>query len=466
MFGFGARKKQRPALAAPRQLSTREFEAMRAPVMAATATVPIGDPNAWDILFGKQQPGISPESAMAHGAFYRCISLIAGSIAMLDFNTFRVNPDDGHRERDIASPAARLISVRPNDRYSTTMLWRSVVADMLRHGNGIVWIQRKRDGTPIALEYIPWLRTAIRLDSIDGEPVQIYGLTRDSGQYVLAHSDDVLHIPGSPVWQLFRAMSPLTAYAMSVGIAISADAFAKAYFDNGSSPDGYLKYPASFKHGKDQADEIRQTWMARFGGRNRFLGPAILNDGGEYVPVSPINAADAQLIDARKIGVSDIGRIMGVPDHMLNMSDKATSFGKGLEELTQSFVDFTLGQHLKAIEDEVNYKLVRQSTKVAEFDREGFVRGDLKSRMEAFQIAMGGAQGPGSMTANEVRQKMNLGRSKDPNADRLITWPSSPTATQPDAGGNADPSVDAPEPKPSPSAETEPKPAPAPKGTP
>lgn len=402
-------------------------------LFAATATYPLSDPLAFENLFGPPRPGISPDLAMAHSAFYRCVFLIAGSIAMLNLNTYRVSPD-GHRERDDTSPASKLISLRPNGRMSITMLWRQIVSDMLTNGNGIGWIERDRDGTPLNLYPVPWNRVGIRLDNILGDEVQVYTLSLDNGRYVIAHQDDVLHIPGSSIWQIFRAMTPLTAYAMAAGIGLSADAFAKAYFDNGSSPDGYIKYPAGLAKGNDQADEIRNYWQRKFGGNQRFSGPAVLTEGGEFMPLA-INAADAQLLEARKFAVADIARVFGVPMHLLGETDRGTSFGKGLEELTQSFVDFTLGPHLRAIEDEVNFKLVRQSTKIAEFDREGFVRGDLKSRMEAFQLALGGAQGPGIITPNEARQKMNLSPSADPSADKLVLWPGSPKATAADAGG-------------------------------
>lgn len=438
----------------PRSMSPALFTR---PQAATSATYPLSDPLAFEKLFGPHLLGVSPDTAMNHSTFYRCVFLIAGSIAMLNFNTYKIG-EDGHREIDLTSPASKLISVRPNGRMSCTMLWRHIVSDMLMNGNGIAFIERDMNGKPLALYPVPWARVGIRLQWSGAGQIQVYTLTLDDGRYVVAHQDDVLHIPGSPVWQIFRALSPLQAYATAVGIGISADQFAKAYFDNGSSPDGYIKYPAGLTKGKDQADEIRTYWKERFGGHKRFSGPAVLTEGGEFVQVQ-LNAADAQLLDSRRFSVSDIGRVFGVPPHMLGETDKATSFGKGLEELTQSFVDFTLGPHLRAIEDEVNYKLVRQSTKTAEFDREGFVRGDLKSRMEAFQIALGGAQGPGIITPNEARQKMNLGPSQDPAADKLVTWPGSPKATPPDAGGNTEPNKSAPEPGTEPPA---PSPEPAP----
>jgi HK97 family phage portal protein len=415
-----------------------------------TATYPLSDPLAYEKLFGPRPAGVSVDKAMTHSAFYRCVFLIAGSISMLPFNVYKIQPN-GHRELVPEHPVAKLIGRRPNERLSPSIYWRSVTTDMLTAGNGVAWIERKSiySPQPKALHYVPWSRAGVRLDRFENEPLQTYVLTLDDGRMVTAHQDDVLHIPGSAYWQIFRAMSPLTAYAMAVGIGISADAFAKAYFDNGATPDGYITYPGGLigEKGKDAKAESRKYWMAQFGGDSRFAGPAILTDGGKFEQAH-INAADAQLLDSRRFTVEDVCRVFGVPLHLVSYSDKATPVAKGLEEQTQSFVDFTLGPHLKAIEDEVNHKLIRDPSFIAEFDREAFVRGDMKARMEAYQIALGGNNGPGVMTQNEVRGKLNLGRSDDPAADRLVTWKNGKeTAAQnADQGGAASPSP--PEPSP------------------
>lgn len=433
MFGFS--KRERLA----RQVQEAELELrladLRGKIQSAgtTATYPLSDPLAFEKLFGPMRSGVSPDTAMQHSAVYRCVFLIAGCVSMLPFVLYKKG-GNGHRERLDSDPLAKLIDKRPNPRLSASMFWRSQVTDMLLVGNGLAWIERK-GARPAALHYVPWSRAGVRLDRILDMPTQVYTLTLDDGRVITAHQDDVLHIPGSPRWDIFRAFSPLTAYAMSVGIGMSADTFAKAYFDNGSSPDGYISYPSGANVKKDHADEIRRHWMSKHGGENRFAGPAVLTDGGKFEPIK-INAADAQLLDSRRFSVEDIARIFGVPPHLLGQMDKATSFGKGLEELSQAFIDFTLGPHLQAIEDEVNYKLIRDDSLVAEFDREAFVRGDMLSRMQAYRAALGGNNGPGVMTQNEVRAKMNMGLSDDPRADTLVGW-TSPNGAPPEEGDEA-----------------------------
>lgn len=426
MFGFGRAARLRRDVAALRL--EKEARALREELFGvsagagSTATFPLSDPLAFEKLFGQAASGVSAETAMKHSAVYRCVFLIAGSIGMLPIIVY-AQARGGDREALPDLPAARLIAERPNPRLSPSMFWRQIVSDMLLNGNGVAWIERSVSGVPLGLYPVPWQRVGIRLDRIGGAPVQVYTLTMDDGRLVVAHQDDVLHIPGSAQWQLFRAMSPLTAYAVSAGIGMSADAFAKSYFDNSSSPDGYIKVPTPIK-GVEAADAIRADWMKHMGG-NRFAGPAVLPSGAEFAQLR-INAADAQLLDTRRFSVEDIGRIFGVPPHMLGALEKATSFGKGLEEQTQAFLDFTLGPHLKAIEDELNYKLVRARNRIVEFDREGFVRGDLKSRMEAIQIMLGGNNGPGLIDQNEGRRKLNLGPR--PGCDQIVKWPASAPA--------------------------------------
>jgi HK97 family phage portal protein len=434
MFGWSKRERLKRAVEEARL--ENELAGLRGKIQNAgtSATYPLSDPLAYEKLFGPVRAGVSPEGAMAHAAYYGSIRLISGVIGMLPFCLYQKGTK-GHRTLIEGDARAGMIARRPNPRLSASIYWRSIVSDMLSNGNGVSWIER-RGAMPVRLHFVPWSRAGIRLDRILDEPTQVYTLTLDDGRVIQAHQDDVLHIPGSPRWEIFRAMSPLTAYAMAVGIGISADAFAKAYFDNGSSPDGYISYPGGISKTEQQSKEIRNHWMSKFGAENRFAGPAVLTDGGEFKEIR-INAADAQLLDTRKFSGEDISaRVFGVAPILLGYGDKSSNWGTGIEQLTRAFVEFTLGPHLKAIEEEVNYKVIRDEKLVAEFDRDAFIRGDLLARMQAFRTALGGNNGPGVMTQNEVRVRLNLGEVADEAANTLVAW-SAPSA-QPESAKPTD----------------------------
>ena len=432
---LGLSRAERDLARLEREARTAELEARKeqvrnaAPGFGALATVGLSDPDAWFNLFRPAAHGVTAQTAMTHAAVYRCVFLIAASVSMLTFRSYRAagTPDEAE---DFDSPQARLIRERPNPRYARAGFWRSVVADMLLNGNGIVWIERNGAGLPLNLWWIPWPRVGVFFvkNPITGETALAYNLTLDDGRLVRAWQDDVLHFGGSPYWNLLFYTSPVTAYAQTVGIALDSERFAGAYYRNGTVTDSYVTFTG--KKTPDQAKEYRARLQERYAGGNAFSGPMMLDDGGEIKQLK-INAADAQIIEARGFNVDNIGMIFGVPPHLLNRSNKATSFGKGLEELTQSYIDFSVGPHLDAIEDEVNWKLYGQRARAARFDRDSFIRGDLKSRAEAMQILLGGAQGPGVASTNEARAKLGMPRKRGAQYDSILAWGAAPPKTGP-----------------------------------
>jgi HK97 family phage portal protein len=400
----------------------------------------LSDPNAYASLFGPQS-GMTADRALTHAVVYRCVFLIASAVTMLPLQTWR-SFGKADQDLDENSPQARLLGERPNRLYSSAGLWRSVLSDMLLKGNGIIWIERNGAGIPQNLYWIPWGRAGTFLfdNPVSGGHEVGYYLTLDNGRQVIATCDDVMHFGGSPRWNILFYESPITAYAQTVGIAIASDAYAKAYFDNSSSPDNAISYPGSLT---GKADEIRDKITERFGASNRFKGPLIL-DGGADIKQLRMNAADTQLIETRALNTDQIGMIFGVPSHLLNQTSKATSFGKGLEEMTQAFIDFSIGPHLAMIEAEINAKMFGQRTRRAVFDRDGFVRGDLKSRSEAITTLLGGAQGPGVISRNDGRRKLGLPPRKEAEYDEILGW--GPPATPGDAIPK--PAAKTPEPEP------------------
>jgi HK97 family phage portal protein len=93
---------------------------------------------------------------------------------------------------------------------------------------------------------------------------------------------------------------------------------------------------------------------------------------------------------------------------MIGANDTTTSWGTGIEQMTLGFVKFTLQTYLNRIEQEINRKFFKTTKYFVEFNLDGLLRGDSKSEGEYLRQARGGSQGPGWMTANEVRRVKNL----------------------------------------------------------
>jgi HK97 family phage portal protein len=374
--------------------------------------------DSWTNVGAMAGQAVNPETAMTHTAVYRAVSLIAGAIAMIPCDTFvRAQTKGGRDVRKISNrPAASLLTDQPNLRMSRTVFWRQVVSQMLLRGNGVVWIERNRNGQPLALWPIPFERVITYL-SEDGQRLR-YQFWLDNSERILADQDDILHFPGSPQWMGLACKTPIRAMADAVGIGLEANAYARLYFQNDATPPGYISYEGIL-NSESQANEIRNYFASKFGGQNRHSGPAVLTNGGKFNQLI-LNAEDAQLLETRRFQIEDIARVFGVPRHLLGMDE--TSWGSGIEALSQGFVTFTLDPHLTAIQDEVNRKLYGNGPDYCEFNRDALVQTDLKSKNDSYRAALGGSAGPGWLTPNEIRRMQNLSPLPDPAADQLVDW--------------------------------------------
>src|SRR5207253_1298542 len=109
-------------------------------------------------------------------------------------------------------------------------------------------------------------------------------------------------------------------------------------------------------------------------------------------------------IELMRYGVADISRFYGVPLHLLNETDKATSWGSGLSEQTLAFLIFSFNPDLCRMENEINYKLLGGGGNYyAEFDRDALLEMDPAKAAEIAQKEIAS----GSLLINERRRHKN-----------------------------------------------------------
>ena len=123
-----------------------------------------------------------------------------------------------------------------------------------------------------------------------------------------------------------------------------------------------------------------------------------------FVPLSMPNN-EAQFLETRKFQVTEICRIFRVPPHMIGDLERATF--SNIESQNISFAVHTIRPWLVRIEQAINKTLIPENEKgryYAQFNIDGLMRGDYKSRMEGYAIA----RQNGWMSANDIRALENL----------------------------------------------------------
>lgn len=395
----------------------------------AQASIPVSSvtrgTEMFDILtggFGMAGTGIpvTEHTAMCVSAVYACVGLIGGAIAALPFHIFK-RVGEGRERQD--SDLWWLFNESPWNNWTAASAWSFVAQSIALKGDGFWRIRRVTPYTNAIAGFQPYHPDTVQPFRHDGRVV--YRLVNDDGTVEIVDQDDMLHFPGVGFDGL-RSLTPIrAALRVPAGIALAADEFAGAFFKNGARPDFALKTEG--KLDEAQAKLLRETWAARHGGPSNSHLPAILT-GGLEVQQLTMSAEDAQLLSTRKFQVEDIARIFGVPPHMIGYTEKTTSWGSGVEQMSIGFVRYTLSRYLDAIQQEINRKVWPRSLRVyGEFNRDALLEGDAKAQAEYFAKALGGPGTQGWMTINEVRRLKNLKPIK--GGDDVIFAGSAPAET-------------------------------------
>lgn len=352
---------------------------------------------------------VTVDRAMQLSAVSACVRLLAESIASLPLNVYRRRADGG-RTRVTNIPEYRLLHDEPNP-LMTSFVWReTTAAHLLLWGNSFSVIQRGDGATPTAL--LPLLPQHVRvLKQSNGElAYHVSGL----GMNQVINQADMLHIPGL-AFDGMVGMSPIKYAAQSIGLGLAAEAYGAGFFGNSSIPSGFIT--TSMKLTPEQARAIGQRWAENYGA-SRSQGTAVLDNGTEFKRVT-IPPEEAQFIETRKFQLADIARWYRVPPHMIGDLERSTF--SNIEHQGLQFVTHTLRPWLVRLEQEITRKLFPSSTEgqpselYVEFNVEGLLRGDVKSRYEAYAI---GRQW-GWLSTNDIRGRENLEPVADGDKDYL-----------------------------------------------
>ena len=130
----------------------------------------------------------------------------------------------------------------------------------------------------------------------------------------------------------------------------------------------------------------------------------ILEEGLKWASTS-IPPDSAQFLQTREFSVVDVARWFNLPPHKLK--DLARATFSNIEEQSLEFVKESLLPMIVMMEQELNRKLLRESEKGTfyfKFNLDGILRGDIKTRTEAYKNLMA----VGAISPNEIRQKEEM----------------------------------------------------------
>ena len=342
---------------------------------------------------------VNEQTAMRISVVYRCVSLIAGTIASLPCEVYRYK--GGKSELADDHPVYWLLHDEPNPLMTANTFWKNFLWWALMRGNGYAFISRSKLGAAMAVTLAPPQSVSTHYD---GDTRLLYDIATIGGEIRRYEQSSVLHYPFIG-WNGKQGRSPLECAREAIGLAAAAQEFNERFFSQGNAADIAMEFPGNVND--DQMKRILDIYARNRSGLEKQRLP-LVSTGGATIKRLDFDAEKSQLVDARNFQVEDICRFYGVPPHMVGHTSKSTSWGSGIEEQTLGFVKFTLRDILKGLEQEVNRKLLRSTRFYCKFNLDALLRADSKGRSEFYKAAVGGTQSPGFMTVNEVRALENL----------------------------------------------------------
>jgi HK97 family phage portal protein len=343
---------------------------------------------------------VSPQAALGIAAVYACCRVLGESMAALPLQVFQKQAD-GSRVQLVDHPISRLISIRPNPRM-TAFEWRECLMTHLNlRGNAYTRIKRDENGVPV--ELWPLHPDDVNILHRPGFGL-VYRYTPGSSENVADFAaEDVLHFKGlSP--NGLKGYDPLTLERETFGHYIEAQQYGAETLSNDATPTGVLKHPGEL--GKEARGRVAASWTAAHG-RGQRGAIAILEEGLEYQAIS-ITPENLQFIETLKLKRTDIAGIFRVPPHMIGDLDKATF--SNIEHQDLGFAKHTLTPQCERLEqviiDGMLTEVERKRGIYVEHNLNAIMRGDLKSRLEAY----GQMWDRGAMTADEMRALENMNK--------------------------------------------------------
>jgi HK97 family phage portal protein len=338
------------------------------------------------------------EAAMKVTALSACVRLISGNVAKLPFHVFRMVGED--RKRDRRHPVDGLLNQKPNSWQTAHEFRRMLTAHVALYGNG--YAIKVMSGAVVE-ELIPQHPSRVKVIKDDPFLPPAYEIQITPGETKRYPASEILHLRDLTLDGVV-GLSRIEQARQGMVLAQAAESYATAQFMNNAEPGVALLTDKNLTD--DQQKRLMSSWKAAHQGPQNANQPTIL-EGGMKIDRSTATNRESQFLELRSFQVEDIARLYGVPPHMIGLTEKQTSWGTGVEQMSIGFLEFNLLDWLVMWETAVKRDLLSAPMDVNTFAEhlvDSLLRADLKTRMDAYAIAIQN----GILSRNDARKKENL----------------------------------------------------------
>ena len=358
------------------------------------------------LVAGRQGGGMSKagvavgqDRAMGITAWYSGVRYLAEHSAFIPIDSFQRLGGDGRQS--VADPlwmAGVDDTWRgPDTGWTREQLVEAWMLSLLHRGFAAGFKLRDFNSRVVGMRYLHPDRVIPVADPETGR--RVYRVKMSESRWMILTERDILWIPFM-TFDGITPISPLRYHADSLGTVAATDELAASLYSNGTLIRDYIKLDAPAQ--REHMDRLKAEFAEFHKGLRNAHATPVLSAGASYETVM-LNADDAQLLESRKFGVSEVARILRIPPHKLYDLDRATF--NNIEHQSIEAVGDSIWPWVRRFETVINADAdLTTPSGFIEFNLDGLLRGDIKTRYEAYHLAIA----DGWMSLDEPRRRENF----------------------------------------------------------
>lgn len=324
--------------------------------------------------------GMTEEDALKIPSFSSGLDIITSSFAQLPIMLIKKNDETNEVKKITTDNRVRLLNDEPNEIIDGYSFKKELVRDYLLYGAGTFAVEREGNDV-VALYPLEQKNIEIRRFTYDyfKKDWEIIYTSPSGGQTSIDRSSAVSALRDSEDGIIGRGILKYNSDILEK--AKEEGSFSKNILKNGALPLAVLETDS--KLSKTAFENLKASWSKLYAGGKNAGKTVILEDGLKYRAVS-LSPNDLQLSDSQKSTLSDIARILNIPEAMINSNTSRYSTN---EQNNLNFLQYCLGPILASFESALNKELLLETEKMDgyefKFDTSQMLRTTRKERVEA-----------------------------------------------------------------------------------
>lgn len=340
---------------------------------------------------------VDENSSLANPTVWSCTRVISEAYASMPTHVYK-RLSDGDREIATGHYLYSLLHDQMNPEL-TAFNWRELaVGHLCTWGNHYSLIEWDMAARAKWMYPLPPDRVKVKRKSVNAPREYFY--RQNDGVWLPVASEFILHVPGFG-YDGIVGYSPIGVQRQTIGADNAVAEFGARFFGNGVKSSGFLELPGTLT--KEGGERLKSEFIKKHAGLTNAHSVILLEGGLKFVP-SSINPEDAQFLETKKYGRSQICGMYRVPGWMIGDTEPVSD--NNIENTTIGFVTFTMVPYMGRFEAAIEAKLLTPQGRASYFvesDANGLMRGDSASRMAFYKGMVEG----GMMKPNEARKKEN-----------------------------------------------------------